>query len=141
MSDDEIWRTYSLLTKCENAFRNMKSPLCERPIFHQLEERVQTHIFLCILAYHLLVAIEKTLLDEGIHTSWLTVKDTLKTHQVATIILPVINGEILKIRKGVNAEPPHLEIYKSLKIPSEVMKPVKTWHIPNIVTERNRKSL
>jgi len=54
MSDDEIWRTYSLLTRCENAFRNMKSPLCERPIFHQLERRVQTHIFLCILAYHLL---------------------------------------------------------------------------------------
>lgn len=34
MSDDEIWRTYSLLTRVENAFRNMKSPLCERPIFH-----------------------------------------------------------------------------------------------------------
>jgi len=118
MSDDEIWRTYSLLTRCENAFRNMKSPLCERPIFHQLKRRVQTHIFLCILAYHLLAAIEKSLSDEGIHTSWLTVKDTLKTHQVATVILPTTSGEILKIRKGANAEPEHLEIYKSLKIPS-----------------------
>lgn len=139
ISDDEIWRTYSLLTRCENAFCNMKSPLCERPIFHQLERRVQTHIFLCILAYHLLVAIEKTLLDEGIHTSWLTVKDTLKTHQVATVILPTTSGEILKIRRGVNAEPEHLEIYKSLKIPSEVMKPIKTWHSSNIVTERTGK--
>jgi len=139
MSDDEIWRTYSLLTRCENAFRNMKSPLCERPIFHQLKRRVETHIFLCILAYHLLVAIEKTLLDEGIHTSWLTVKDTLKTHQVATVILATTSGEILKIRKGVNAEPKHIGIYKSLKISSEVMKPVKTWHTSNIVTERTRK--
>jgi len=139
MGDDEIWRTYSLLTRCENAFRNMKSPLCERPIFHQLKKRVQTHIFLCILAYHLLVAIEKTLSDEGIHTSWLTVKDTLKTHQVGTVILPTTSGEILKVRKGVNAEPKHLEIYKSLKIPSEIMKPIKTWHIPDIVTKRNRK--
>jgi len=118
MSDDEIWRTYSLLTRRENAFRNMKSPLCERPIFHQLKRRVQTHIFLCILAYHLLVAIEKSLSDEGIHTSWLTVKDTLKTHQVGTVILPTTSGEILKIRKGANAEPEHIEIYKSLKIPS-----------------------
>lgn len=139
MSDDEIWRTYSLLTRCENAFRNMKSPLCERPIFHQLKERVQTHIFLCILAYHLLVAIEKTLSDEGIHTSWLTVKDTLKTHQVGTVILATTSGEILKIRKGANAEPKHLEIYKSLKISSQVMKPVKTWHSSNIVTERTLK--
>jgi len=140
MSDDEIWRTYSLLTRCENAFRNMKSPLCERPIFHQLKRRVETHIFLCILAYHLLVAIEKTLLNEGIHTSWLTVKDTLKTHQVATVILSTTSGEILKIRRGVNAEPKHLEIYKNLKIPSEIMKPTKTWHSSNIVTERTRKS-
>ncbi len=105
----------------------------------QLKRRVETHIFLCILAYHLLVAIEKTLLNEGIHTSWLTVKDTSKTHQVATVILSTTSGEILKIRRGVNAEPPHLEIYKNLKIPSEIMKPTKTWHIPNIVTERIRK--
>jgi hypothetical protein len=31
----------------------MKSPLCGRPIFHHLERRVETHIFLCVLAYHL----------------------------------------------------------------------------------------
>ncbi len=97
----------------------MKSPLCERPIFHQLERRAQTHIFLCILAYHLLVAIEKTLLDKDIHTSWLTIKARLKTHQVATVILPTTSGEILKIRRGVNAEPPHLEIYRNLDIPSQ----------------------
>jgi len=41
----------------------MKTPLAERPIFHQHEPRVETHIFLCLLAFHLLVAIEKTLLD------------------------------------------------------------------------------
>ena len=40
----------------------------ERPIFHHLEHRVQTHIFLCVLAYHLLVAIEKRCLDQGVHT-------------------------------------------------------------------------
>jgi hypothetical protein len=43
----------------------MKSPLRERPIFHHLQDRTQTHIFLCVLAYHLLVAIEKRFLDGG----------------------------------------------------------------------------
>jgi len=128
MSDDEIWRTYSLLTRCENAFRNMKSPLRERPIFHQLQRRVETHIFLCILAYHLLVAIEKTLLDQGMQVSWGTIKNRLKTHQVATVILPTTSNEILKIRRGLNPEPEHLEIYKNLGITSKVMKPIKTWH-------------
>jgi transposase len=68
LSDGEIWRLYILLTRVEAAFRAMKSPLMERPIFHHLEHRVQTHIFLCVLAYHLLVAIEKRFLDRGGHT-------------------------------------------------------------------------
>src|SRR5436190_21543813 len=50
---------YTLLTRMEAAFRAMKSPLMERPIFHHLQRRTETHIFLCIVAYHLLVAIEK----------------------------------------------------------------------------------
>ena len=60
------------LTRAENAFRCMKSPLSERPIFHHIEHRVESHIFLCVLAYHLLVAIETTLLRQDIHTSWAT---------------------------------------------------------------------
>ena len=74
LSDDEIWRLYILLTRVEDAFRDLKSPLLERPIFHHLEHRVQTHIFLCVLAYHLLVAIEKRFLDHGVHTSWATLR-------------------------------------------------------------------
>ncbi len=128
LTADEIWRTYILLTRVEAAFRAMKSPLMERPIFHQLEYRTQTHIFLCVLAYHLLVAIEKRFLDQGIHTSWGTLRQELSTHQVVTLVLPTANGKILKIRKGTTPEARHREIYKTLGIPLEVMKPVKTWH-------------
>jgi hypothetical protein len=76
----------------------MKSPLAERPIFHQLKERVRAHIFLCVLAYHLLVAIEKTLQDRGVHSSWATVREMLKTPQVVTMVLPTADARILKIR-------------------------------------------
>jgi transposase len=134
LTDEEIWRTYILLTRVEAAFRAMKSPLCERPIFHRLEHRVQTHIFLCVLAYHLLVAIEKRFLDAGIHTSWATLREELRTHQVVTVVLPASNGDVLKIRRGSTPEPRHKEIYKTLRIPPEVMKPVRTW-VRVIVTE------
>ncbi len=134
LTDEEIWRTYILLTRVEAAFRAMKSPLCERPIFHRLEHRVQTHIFLCVLAYHLLVSIEKLFLDAGIHTSWATLREELSTHQVVTVVLPASNGDVLKIRKGSTPEPRHKEIYATLHIPHEVMRPVKTW-VRAIVTE------
>jgi hypothetical protein len=116
-----------LLTRIESAFRSMKSPLMERPIFHQLERRVQTHIFLCVLAYHLLVAIENAFLERGIHTSWATLRDVLTTHQVVTVVLPTDDGRVLRLRKGSTPETAHREIYEVLAIPDQVMKPRKSW--------------
>ena len=127
LSAEEIWRTYLLLTRVEAAFRAMKSPLMERPIFHHLQRRTETHIFLCILAYHLLVAIEKKFLDQGTHTSWWSIRQQLSTHQIVTVMLPTSNGQTLKIRKGTTPEPTHRAIYETLGIPMEVMKP-KIWH-------------
>ena len=123
----EMWSFYMLLTRVENAFRDMKGPLMERPIFHHLEPRVETHIFLCVLAYHLLVCIERRFLDAGGHTSWEALRDALSTHQVVTIVLPTDQGETLKIRKGSTPESSHQEIYRILNIPELVMKPIKTW--------------
>lgn len=37
----------------------------ERPIFHHLKNRTQTHIFLCVLACRLLAAIEHRFLQAG----------------------------------------------------------------------------
>ena len=128
LTADEIWRTYILLTRVEDAFRDTKSPLMERPIFHHLENRTQTHIFLCVLAYHLLAAIEHRFLQQGVHTSWWTLRQELSTHQVVTVVLPTTDGRVLRIRKATVPEPPHREIYATLAIPMEVMKPVKTWH-------------
>jgi transposase len=134
----DIWRTYILLTRVEAAFRAMKSPLMERPIFHHLQHRTQTHIFLCVLAYHLLVAIEKRFLDKGIHTSWWTLRQQLSTHHVATIVLPTTGGRVLTIRKATTPEPVHRDIYATLRIPAEVMKPVKTWRTGNHSDDNNR---
>lgn len=127
LTADEIWRNYILLTRVEDAFRDMKSPLLERPIFHHLKHRTQTHIFLCVLAYHLLAVIEQYFLDQGIHTSWATLRDELSTHQVVTVALPTKSGEILRIRKGTTPEATHRLIYETLHIPTEVMVPIKSW--------------
>ena len=128
MTAGEIWRTYILLTRVEDAFRDIKSPLMERPIFHHLQNRTQTHIFLCVLAYHLLAVIEHRFLQHGVHTSWWTLRQELSTHQVVTVVLPTVDGPVLHIRKATVPEPSHREIYSTLGIPMEVMKPVKTWH-------------
>src|SRR5437667_6498734 len=65
LTADEIWRTYILLTRVEDAFRDIKSPLMERPIFHHLRDGSQTHIFLCVLALPLARGYRASLLAVG----------------------------------------------------------------------------
>jgi transposase len=127
LSAEEAWRIYASLTRAENAFRCMKSPLSERPIFHHLEHRVESHIFLCVLAYHLLVAIEMTLQRQEIHTSWATVRDLLASHQIATIVLPTDQNGVLRIRRSATPEPDHRVLYEALGVSTEIIRPVKTW--------------
>ena len=127
LSAEEFWHVYALLTRAEDAFRDIKTPLAERPIYHQTEPRVESHIFLCVLAFHLLVAIEKTLLDHGRHTSWATVRDTLKTHQICTIVLPTKGGQTLRIRKASTPEKEVAELYTLLGLTDRVIQPVSRW--------------
>jgi len=128
LTADEIWRTYMLLTRVEDAFRDLNSPLMERPIFHHLQNRTQTHLFLCVLAYHRLVASEHRFLRAGMHTSWWTLRQQLSTHQVVTVVLPTTDGRVLNIRNATVPEAIHREIYATLRISAEVLTPVKTWH-------------
>jgi transposase len=140
LSAQEIWRTYILLTRVEDAFRDMKSPLMERPIFHHLKNRTQTHIFLCVLAYHLLAAIEHRFLQAGVHTSWSTLREHLSTHQVVTVVLHEAHSDrVLKIRKATTPETLHREIYATLRIPEEVVKPIKTWELKRGSDEKKLK--
>jgi hypothetical protein len=52
----------------------------------------------------------------------------IKHHQLVTVVLPTSNGWVLKIRQATNPEPVHREIYATLGIPAELIKPLRTWH-------------
>jgi transposase len=132
LTAEEIWRLYILLTRVESAFRSMKSPLLERPIFHHLDHRTQTHVFLCVLAYHLLVAIEKSFLDQGVHTSWWTLRQQLADHQLVTVLLPTTDRRTLRIRRPTNPGLRHREIYSTLAVPEQIIKPIRTWTEPEV---------
>ena len=104
-----------------------EKPSVRAPIFHHLEHRVESHIFLCVLAYHLLVAIETTLVRQEIHTSWAAVRDLLATHAIATIVLPTDQNGVLRIRRCATPEPEHKVLYEALGVPTQIIRPVKTW--------------
>jgi transposase len=53
MSADDVWHTYMLLTRVEAAFRQLKTDLNIRPIFHHKENRGDAHVLFSVLAYAL----------------------------------------------------------------------------------------
>jgi len=117
LSDDQIWKTYVMLTRVESAFRSMKSSLGLRPNFHQIEPRADTHLFISVLAYHILHVIEYKLGQAKDHRSWATIRDVLSTHQRVTIEYNVKEQNQVKrhhLRVCSIAEPEHKKIYRSL---------------------------
>jgi transposase len=57
----ELWQFYIQLTEIEAAFKNLKDDLQLRPIYHQLESRIEAHIFVAFMAYCLHVTLRARL--------------------------------------------------------------------------------
>ena len=111
-----MWRLYMMLTGVESGFRNFKSVLGLRPNYHQKEDRADGHIFITILAYHLLHSIEYTLRQQNVTVSWPAIKRVLTSHTYSTICLPTVEGPVINLRKAGIPEGVHLEIYNKLKV-------------------------
>ena len=55
----KLWSHYLLLMAVEEAFKNLKGDLAIRPVFHQLEGRIEAHVFIAFLAYCLHVTLAR----------------------------------------------------------------------------------
>ena len=116
ISAEQLWHLYMTLTKAENGFRALKSDCGLRPNFHQLEHRVDAHIFISILAYQLQRFILYALELQGDYRSWDTIRRVLQTHPYCTIIVPTNKGMTYRIRKpGIPGECQR-HIYKQLGV-------------------------
>jgi len=116
LSPREIWKQYMQLTKVESAFQDLKSELGLRPIFHQTSTRTESHLFIGVLAYHILNSIEFELKCKGDSREWKTIKEVLSTHVRSTIILKGEEKKIYNIRISGTPEVCHNEIYRILNI-------------------------
>jgi len=115
-SAQEIWNLYMTLSKAEDGFRCLKGDLGLRPNYHQVERRVEGHLWITILAYHLLCWIAATLEDAGDTRRWATLRRVLQTHCYTTIVVPTKGGKTYRIRKAGEPEELQKAIYQKLKV-------------------------
>ena len=122
-----LWRTYTLLTDLEAVFRSLKIELGLRPIYHQKTDRVSGHLFISLLAYHLVHTLRTTLKAGGMDFRWETLRSQLESQQRITVTLKGQDGRAWHIRKSTRPEPHQKTIYDLLGInahPGPVQKNV-----------------
>jgi hypothetical protein len=122
LNNQQIWNTYRMLNDIEEAFRTLKTDLGLRPIFHQTTDRISGHIFISVLAYHILHSVRYQLKLSNINDSWQTIMFKLSTHYRITTSLQQKNAKPIHIRKSTRANPEQLKIYRACNIPSTILQ-------------------
>jgi transposase len=95
----QLWNYYLQLVRVEEAFKNLKGDLAIRPIFHQLEGRVEAHIFIAFLAYclHVTLARRLTALAPGLTPR--SVLEKFSALQMIDIEIPTTDGRQIKLTR------------------------------------------
>ena len=116
LSGEELWRVYTQLTEVEAAFRSLKSTLGLRPIYHRLESRIDAHLFITLLAYHVLHAIRFELKQHNIHHSWEEIRRILQHQTRVTTSIKRKDGKQLRVRTTTKPTTAQREIYSALRL-------------------------
>lgn len=124
--ESTLWNTYTMLTDLEAVFRSLKSELGLRPVHHQIAKRVSGHLFITLLAYHLVHTIRFRLKQVDMHSSWSSLRKLLSTQNRVTVSMQCKNGGTVHVRKSTRPEPKQQEIYSALGVQSHPGHTIKT---------------
>jgi transposase len=133
---EQLWTTYMQLARAEDAFRAMKSHLLLRPMWHHLAQRIQAHVFICVLAYALWKALDHLLRQAGLMTR-IRKPDEQRKHaspqdrpmspavalrllhdvQIGDILLKTMEGRTLRLRRVARPNAEQAELLAGLKLP------------------------
>jgi hypothetical protein len=107
MTAADIALGYKQLLEVERGWRDMKSVLDLRPVYHRLEERIRAHVILCWLAL-LLVRVAETTTG----ATWPSIRRELQRLHAVTFTGP--DGAF---RQTTQPTKPQIDIYAKLDLP------------------------
>jgi len=99
-----LWTRYVQLTQIEAVFRSLKSELGIRPIYHQLEHRVDAHIFIAFLAYCLQVTLKHRVMEHAPGLTPTAVLEKLAAIQLIDVTIPTHDGRRLTLPRYTQPE-------------------------------------
>jgi transposase len=111
-----LWQFYIQLVEVEAAFKNLKDDLQLRPIYHQLEHRIEAHIFVAFLAYCLHVTLRAQLKPLAPGLTPRAVLDKLAAIQMLDVHFPTTDGRTLILSRYTELNADQKLLVKQLKL-------------------------
>ena len=112
----ELWRYYIQLTEIEQAFKELKSDLAIRPIYHQTDERIEAHIFVAFIAYCLQVTLKYRLKALAPGLTPRAALEKLMPMQMVDVRVPTTDGRILILPRYTQPDSDQKLLLSQLKI-------------------------
>jgi transposase len=100
----KLWTYYLQLVAVEEAFKNLKGDLAIRPIFHQVEPRIEAHIFIAFLAYCLHVTLHRRLHAMAPGLTPRSVLEKFAAVQMVDVHVPTTDGRELLLTRYTQPE-------------------------------------
>jgi len=110
-----LWSYYLQLVRIEEAFKNLKGDLAIRPIFHQLEPRIEAHIFIAFLAYCLHATLARRLAALAPGLTPRSVLEKFAALQLIDVHIPTTDGREIQLTR-------HTEPQAELKLVLDKLK-------------------
>jgi hypothetical protein len=92
-----LWERYMQLVHVEEAFRHLKGDLGLRPIWHQLQNRIEAHVFVSFLAYCLHVTLRARLNTLAPGLTPRAVFEKMAKLQMLDVVFPTTDGRTLTL--------------------------------------------
>jgi transposase len=112
----DLWNFYIQLTEVEAAFRTLKDDLDLRPIYHQLDSRIEAHIFISFLAYCLHVTLRARLRPHAPGLTTRAVLDKFAAIQMLDVHFPTTDGRTLVLSRYTQPEADQKILLEKLKL-------------------------
>ena len=112
----QLWQFYIQLVEIEAAFKNLKDDLQLRPIYHQLQQRIEAHIFVAFIAYCLHVTLKARLRPVAAGLTPRAVLDKFATLQMLDVKFPTTDGRTLILSRYTEPDTDHKLLLEQLKL-------------------------
>ena len=101
---EELWKQYIVLTEVEQAFKELKNDLDIRPIHHQKDDRIESHIFVSFLSYCLQVTLKHRARTKAPGLTPRAILEKFKAMQMVDVHLPTTDGRNLILPRYTHPE-------------------------------------